>query len=101
MYIPEPGYDLNITVNTKEFDETIKYVGIGERPNNFLASYFMFKEKNAIGNNEYKKMSSQEYFDYSIMTFEKSLALLNQSKIDNESFAYKQNETFTYQLLTI
>ena len=99
MYL-EPGYDLNITVNTKEFDETIKYVGIGERPNNFLASYFMFKEKNAIGNNEYKKMSSQEYFDYSIMTFEKSLALLNQSKIDNESFAYKQNETFTFQLLT-
>lgn len=41
----EPGYDLNITVNTKEFDETIKYSGIGERPNNFLASYFMFKEK--------------------------------------------------------
>ena len=96
----EPGYDLHITIDTKDFDETIKYVGIGERPNNFLASYFMFKEKNAIGNNEYKKMSSQEYFDYSIMTFEKSLALLNQSKIDNESFAYKQNETFTYQLLT-
>ena len=28
MYL-EPGYDLNITVNTKEFDETIKYTGIG------------------------------------------------------------------------
>ena len=99
MYL-EPGYDLNITVNTKEFDETIKYSGIGDRPNNFLASYFMFKEKNAIGNNTYKKMSSQEYFDFSLDIYEKSMTLLNQSKIDNESFNYKQNETFKYKLLT-
>ena len=95
----EPGYDLTITLNTKEFDETIKYVGIGDRPNNFLASYFMFKEKNAIGNNAYKNMSAQEYFDHSMMTFEKSLTLLNQSNIDNESFTSKQNETFQFELL--
>ena len=59
----------------------------------------MFKEKNAIGNNEYKNISAQEYFDHSMMTFEKSLTLLNQSNIDNESFTSKQNETFQFELL--
>ena len=39
-------------------------------------------------------MSSQEYFDFSLDIYEKSMTLLNQSKIDNESFNYKQNETF-------
>lgn len=96
----EPGYDLTISVDTKEFDETIKYTGIGERPNNFLASYFMFTEKSFLGNNVYKNMSSQEFFDHSLMIFKKSTALLDQSKIDNLSFNANQNETFYFSLLS-
>lgn len=31
------GYDLNLTMNAKEFDETIVYKGKGEKENNYLA----------------------------------------------------------------
>ena len=36
-----PGYDLKITLNTKEFDESIKYEGIGNENNNYLAKIFL------------------------------------------------------------
>ncbi len=40
-----PGYSLDIYFDGEEFDETLKYSGIGERPNNFNASYFLFNYK--------------------------------------------------------
>ena len=39
------GYDINLKLDTKEFDETIKYDGIGAEPNNFLAKMALLKEK--------------------------------------------------------
>jgi thiol-disulfide isomerase/thioredoxin len=39
------GYDLNLTLDTKEFDETIKYSGNGEESNNYLAAKSLLQEK--------------------------------------------------------
>jgi hypothetical protein len=33
----KPGYDLSVSINTAEFDESIKYMGIGSENNNYLA----------------------------------------------------------------
>lgn len=41
----ENGYDLTMELDTKMFDETIKYSGIGEENNNFLAAKALFEEK--------------------------------------------------------
>ncbi len=38
------GYDLNLTLNTDEFDETIKYTGEGANNNNYLAQRALLKE---------------------------------------------------------
>jgi len=38
------GYDLNLTLNTDEFDETIKYTGTGAENNNYLAQRSLLKE---------------------------------------------------------
>ncbi|ULC58147.1 TlpA family protein disulfide reductase [Flaviramulus sp. BrNp1-15] len=38
------GYDLNITLDTKEFDETIKYSGVGAETNNYLAKKALLQE---------------------------------------------------------
>ena len=38
------GYDLNLTLNTKEFDETISYTGNGAETNNYLAQKILWKE---------------------------------------------------------
>ena len=47
MYLA-PGYDLKITLNTKEFDESIKYEGIGNENNNYLAKIFLYNEQNNL-----------------------------------------------------
>src|SRR5690606_19759242 len=39
------GFDINMTLNTKEFDETIKYTGIGSEHSNFLAEKSLKEEK--------------------------------------------------------
>jgi len=39
------GYDLNITVDAKEFDETLTYTGNGAEPNNYLVSKGLLQEK--------------------------------------------------------
>ncbi|SFZ91535.1 AhpC/TSA family protein [Flaviramulus basaltis] len=38
------GYDLNVTLDTKEFDETIKYTGSGSETNNYLAKKSLLQE---------------------------------------------------------
>ena len=84
MYL-EPGYNLNITVNTKEFDETIKYSGNGEGPNNFLANYYIFVEQNSIDYSSYQKMINKEFFEQEKEIFENSISLLNRSLIFDEN----------------
>ena len=98
MYLA-PGYRLDISLDGKEFDETLKYSGIGEKPNNFNASYFLFNEKNAIDSETYKKMENQEYFDYELKTHASLMKLLNESEIENEKFLEGQADKFRFQML--
>jgi thiol-disulfide isomerase/thioredoxin len=39
------GYELNITLDTEMFDETIKYSGVGAENNNYLAEEALFNEQ--------------------------------------------------------
>jgi thiol-disulfide isomerase/thioredoxin len=39
------GYDINMTLDTKMFDETAKYTGIGSENSNFLAKKSLLEEK--------------------------------------------------------
>ncbi|GAA3655753.1 TlpA family protein disulfide reductase [Flavivirga jejuensis] len=40
----ENGFDINITLDTKEFDETIKYTGTGAETSNYLAKKSLLQE---------------------------------------------------------
>jgi len=40
----KPGYDLNLTMDAKQFDESIVYKGKGEKENNFLAQKALLDE---------------------------------------------------------
>lgn len=48
------GYDLQLTVDTKEFDESIQYAGEGAENNNFLAQKALKEEK--IFDKDFSKM---------------------------------------------
>lgn len=39
------GFDLNVTIDTKAFDETVKYTGTGSEHSNFLAEKSLLQEK--------------------------------------------------------
>ncbi|MEN3324035.1 TlpA disulfide reductase family protein [Mariniflexile soesokkakense] len=39
------GFDINVTLDTKQFDETIKYTGIGAEHSNFLAKNNLMQEQ--------------------------------------------------------
>jgi thiol-disulfide isomerase/thioredoxin len=39
------GFDLKLTLDTKQFDETLVYTGIGEAENNFIAKKYLENEK--------------------------------------------------------
>ncbi|WP_157206385.1 TlpA family protein disulfide reductase [Mariniflexile maritimum] len=39
------GFDINLTLDTKQFDETIKYTGIGAEHSNFLAKNMLMQEQ--------------------------------------------------------
>lgn len=43
MYL-EPGYNLNMTLDTDQFDETIEYNGLGSAPNNYLKAKYLINE---------------------------------------------------------
>ena len=98
MYLA-PGYRLDISFDGKEFDETLKYSGIGEKPNNFNASYFLFNEKNELDYETYKKIENQEYFDHELKTYASIMKLLNESEIENEKFLESQADKFRFQML--
>ena len=98
MYLA-PGYRLDISFDGKEFDETLKYNGIGERPNNFNASYFLFNEKNELDYETYKKIENQEFFDYDSKTYASIMKLLNESEIENEQFLTIQADKFRFKML--
>jgi len=94
-----PGYRLDISFDGKEFDETLNYSGIGEGPNNFNASYFLFNEKNELDYETFKKIENQEYFDYQLKTHASTMKLLNDSEIENENFLESQANKFRFQML--
>lgn len=56
-----PSYNLNINLNTNEFDETISYSGNGSKNNNFLAAKYLADEK---ANLDYTKVFAMEEDDF-------------------------------------
>jgi thiol-disulfide isomerase/thioredoxin len=42
------GYDLKMTMDAKQFDETIKFEGKGAKENNFIAQSALFEEKMSV-----------------------------------------------------
>ena len=99
MYL-DKGYDLHLTLDTKEFDETVKYTGKGSENNNFLAQKFLINEREIgdgyalYGSNEKEFLEKQknvdkQYFD-----------LLNNLK-DKEFVDYQSKEILYNSFLAI
>jgi thiol-disulfide isomerase/thioredoxin len=85
----ENGFDLKMAVNTKEFDESIKYSGIGAEPNNYLAKYALLIEE--IQNNESLYSMPKADFEKKMTAINKNWKLeLNKAKKLEPSFIADQ-----------
>jgi len=96
------GFDLNLTVDTKEFDETLNFSGVGFEPNNFLAEKALLQED---------LLADKDFFLVEKPDFENKIAdvngkfktLLNNTKNLDTLFVADQNKQidgFTNYLLS-
>lgn len=59
----KPGYNLQLKLDTKEFDESVNYSGIGSDENNYLAQFYLNKE--ALGElNSYQYLGTLDEAEY-------------------------------------
>ncbi len=87
-----PGYDLIISLDTKEFDETIIYSGIGSENNTYLAKLFLYKEQNSVSYNEKSTYSEEEYYNYIINLNNGALQLLTSMDLEDKEFILFQKK---------
>lgn len=89
MYL-KPGFDLNIYINTKEFDESIQYSGVGASENQYLAKAYLFDEGLGKLNNYgyYAKLREKSFLKLrdSIKILEINLLNQYKSKVDKDFY---------------
>lgn len=90
----ENGFKLNITLDTKEFDETIKYTGSGGQENNYMAKKYLLEEK--IG--EQKEIFTLEEVDF-LKKYNKFYEKLNKelSALANDKFTTLEKVNIKYE----
>ncbi|MDO6597997.1 TlpA disulfide reductase family protein [Oceanihabitans sp. 2_MG-2023] len=66
------GYDLNMTLDTKMFDETIAYSGIGDKTNNYLAKKALMEET----------LFPPSLFDFEEADFKKNITEINKKRAE-------------------
>jgi len=80
----KPSFDINISLNTKDFDESLKYSGKGAVENNYLAEKFLleenFGELNYYG--YYGKLDEAKFVKLTDSLYNLRLNLFNKYKND-------------------
>jgi len=97
-----PGDDLHLTIDTKEFDETINYTGKAADKNNYLAKAYLIEESFDT-NNDVKTLYNLEMDSFIAKL--KSLdaakdSLLNVYKIKDADFIASQKKNSHYTFLS-
>jgi hypothetical protein len=100
-----PGDSLFITIDTKHFDESIKYSGIGAEVNNYLAENYLFDE--AVGNKYRVPLFKFEYSRFmsvldsiSMRKKDKYLTQISQNSVVSEYFKKREHHTIKYDYVS-
>lgn len=62
MYL-ETGSSVSITLNTQEFDETVKYTGNGSEASNYLAEKYMMDENSTVDAKSLFSLNEEKYLE--------------------------------------
>ncbi len=100
MYL-KPNFDLHLTLNTEEFDETIVYTGSGANENNYLAKDALLEE--SFGNltyyGYYAKLDEKDFLNLTDSLFKVKMELLNNTKELDKDFKYVISKSLEFEKL--
>ncbi len=96
LYLKD-GYNLKLYLDTKEFDESLKYTGDGSENNNFLAQKYMINELNLGDPYKLFAMNENDYMKVQDSVNNKYYSLLD--KLKDKDFVEFQRKSINYDYL--
>jgi len=94
-----PGYDLKLTLDTKEFDKTITYIGTGSENNNYLASKYLYSEENSADVPTLYAMEQPEFLEAINELNTSNNEFLSNAEILHDDFIVLEKEYNNYDYL--
>lgn len=98
----QPGADIRMSLNTEQFDETIRYEGEGAAPNNYLAAFFLKFEDEPVqieAQQKIKELAPADYLQFAQeerTQKEQFLAQWQQEHALPEDFVTHQQQEYLY-----
>ena len=81
----KPGYSLSISIDNKEFDESLTYTGKGSSNNNYLAAKILNSSLNPIDYRTMYSMDEDDFINHINETKTTELAFLNSFENNNKA----------------
>jgi len=100
MYL-KPNFNLILTLNTNEFDESILYKGNGAKENNYLAKKTLLNESFGILNyyGYYGKLSEKDFLKLTDSLYDIQKSLLKSNKGLDKNFFYVESKSLEFEKL--
>ena len=96
----EPGDEINLTLNTEEFDETLTYTGTGAEENNYLISKYLLNETGIGEPEDYYGAAEADFIAQSQALYERKLKHLSDFAAEkgnlNEGFLATEKTDLLY-----
>ncbi len=95
----KPGVNLTVFINTKEFDESVEYSGVGATENNYLANKYLIIE--GFGNLQYTSSSLPEDRFLAILDSLTAIKMKNFKQVTNfdDEFIFLESQTLHFEKL--
>ncbi len=94
----KPKFDLDLTINTKDFDESIFYTGVGSNENNYLAEKYLlgtsFGELDYYG--YYAKLNEREFLKLTDSLYNVRTNLLNNYANLDDDFIFLESKSLEF-----
>ncbi|SDB32923.1 Thiol-disulfide isomerase or thioredoxin [Flavobacteriaceae bacterium MAR_2010_188] len=94
-----PGHNLNLSLDTQQFDESISYSGEGSTANNYLAKKYLKNEELSQNQSEMFKMQEDSFYNRAGEIKQQFTSLLNDSENIDEDFIALEKKNIEYEYL--
>lgn len=94
-----PGYVLQLSIDTKSFDESIHYNGKGANENNYLAKKFLLTEKETGNTAQFYSMDEKSFLSRLLIAQKMLEGLLDNDKTLDKNFVGLERKAIRYHFM--